>query len=73
MAPSKTGRQRMWADVREAREEILEGRRGKRVSFLGGQGEDGGCGLTWWRLCRRRDRRSGDMDCLVSWEGSISI
>lgn len=46
--------------------------KGERVSFWG-QGEDGGCGLTWWRLCRRRDRRSGDMDCLVSWEGSISI
>lgn len=47
--------------------------KGEKGEFLGGQGEDGGCGLTWWRLCRRRDRRSGDMDCLVSWEGRISI
>lgn len=63
----------MWADVREAREEILEEKGGGKSEFLGGQGEDGGYGLTWWRLCRRRDRRSGDMDCLVSWEGRISI
>lgn len=45
MAPSRTGRQRMWADVREAREEILEEKKGGRVSFWGGRVRMGDVGL----------------------------
>lgn len=35
----------MWADVREAREEILEEKRGERVSFWGGRVRIGDMGL----------------------------
>lgn len=75
MAPSKTGRQMMWADVREAREEILEEKRGERVSSWGGgrvrMGDRGLLGGGYVGV------GTGDLGIwivsLVGWEGSISI
>lgn len=64
----------MWADVREAREEILEGKGGERVSFWGGRVRMGDVGLLGGGYV---GVGTGDLGIwivsLVGREGSISM